>query len=112
MINVYEAAYESAGAFWPFVHGRIILALIIEHLMLIGLFLVQGPITFKTIQSNDDESSEQKILNFLQQTLSSTPFIIALPIFTYIFHRYCKSRFEPSFTNFPLEVYSTTPTHE
>jgi len=104
VINVYEAAYESAGAFWPFVHGRIILSLIIEHLMLIGLFLIQGPITFKTIEINNDDSTTQRILVFVQQAMSSTPFIIALPIFTYIFHRYCKSRFEPCFTNFPLEV--------
>ncbi|KAG0616508.1 hypothetical protein M758_5G121000 [Ceratodon purpureus] len=103
IINVYDAAYESAGAFWPFVHGRIILALIIEHLMLIGLFFVQGPITFETIESSDDDSTTQKVINFLQQALSSTPFIIALPIFTYIFHRYCKTRFEPTFTNYPLE---------
>ena len=72
--------------------------------MLIGLFFVQGPITFETIESSDDDSTTQKVINFLQQALSSTPFIIALPIFTYIFHRYCKTRFEPTFTNYPLEV--------
>lgn len=72
--------------------------------MLIGLFLIQGPITFETIETNDDDSTVQKILIFVQQTMSSTPFIIALPILTYIFHRYCKTRFEPCFTNFPLEV--------
>lgn len=72
--------------------------------MLIGLFLIQGPITFESIETNEDDSTSQKILIFVEQTMSSTPFIIALPIFTYIFHRYCKSRFEPCFKNFPLEV--------
>ncbi|XP_073395889.1 CSC1-like protein At1g11960 isoform X3 [Physcomitrium patens] len=103
VIHVYEAAYESAGSFWPFVHGRIIVALYIEQLMLIGLFLVQGPITFKTIHVSDDDSLKEKALKFCQQAMSSTPFVVALPIFTYIFHRYCKTRFEPCFLKFPLE---------
>ncbi|KAK1439938.1 hypothetical protein QVD17_05763 [Tagetes erecta] len=37
IINVYNQQYESAGAFWPDVHGRIITALIVSQLLLMGL---------------------------------------------------------------------------
>ena len=103
VINVYNAHYESGGGFWPHIHGRIITALVIEHLTLIGLFLVQGPLTFGII-SNTGSDIKDTILQYLEKALTSTPFMVALPIFTLLFHRHCKNRFEPAFTRIPLEV--------
>jgi hypothetical protein len=34
----------------------------------------------------------------------STPLLIFLPLLTIWFHKYCKSRFEPAFRKYPLEV--------
>ncbi|KAL9241021.1 hypothetical protein vseg_015181 [Gypsophila vaccaria] len=34
---------------------------------------------------------------------SSTPFLVALPILTIWFHRFCKGRFEPAFKTYPLQ---------
>ncbi|CAM6040397.1 unnamed protein product [Sphagnum compactum] len=104
VINVYDAPYESAGGFWPHVHGHIIAALIIEHLTLIGLFLIQGPISFGVISSDTGTTLVARILQYCKQALSSTPFIVALPIFTMIFHNQCKKRFEPAFKRIPLEM--------
>lgn len=78
-INVYNQAYESAAAFWPDVHRRIITGMIISHLLLIGLMSTK-------------EASQ------------STPLLIPLPILTIWFHRFCKSRFESAFIKFPLQV--------
>ena len=79
--NVYNQEYESAGAFWPHVHGRIIASLLISQLLLLGLL------------------STKKAAN-------STPLLIILPVLTIWFHKYCKSRFEPAFRKYPLEVSS------
>ncbi|GER30298.1 ERD (early-responsive to dehydration stress)family protein [Striga asiatica] len=70
--------YESAGAFWPHVHNRIIASLLISQLLLMGLL------------------STKKATN-------STPLLVVLPILTLTFHRYCKHRFEPAFRKYPLE---------
>ncbi|KAM1562390.1 hypothetical protein PS1_005225 [Malus domestica] len=78
IINVYKQEYESAAAFWPDVHGRIITALIISQLLLFGLLSTK-------------------------KAAQSTPFLIALPVLTLWFHRYCKGRFEPAFKTFPLQ---------
>ncbi|KAL7111885.1 hypothetical protein ACP275_05G117500 [Erythranthe tilingii] len=87
VINVYNQKYESAGAFWPHVHGRIIGSLIISQLLLMGLL------------------STKKAAN-------STPFLVALPILTLTFHQYCKSRFEPAFRKYPLEEAMTKDTQD
>ena len=79
VINVYNQHYESAAAFWPHVHSRIIASLLISQLLLLGLL------------------STKKAAN-------STPFLVALPILTLTFHKYCKNRFEPAFRKYPLEV--------
>ncbi|PWA41049.1 early-responsive to dehydration stress protein (ERD4) [Artemisia annua] len=76
--NVYNQQYESAAAFWPHVHSRIIASLLISQLLLLGLL------------------STKKAAN-------STPLLVALPILTLTFHKYCKSRFEPAFREYPLE---------
>ncbi|XP_042458073.1 calcium permeable stress-gated cation channel 1-like [Zingiber officinale] len=78
IINVYNQEYESAAAFWPDVHGRIITALIISQLLLFGLLSTK-------------------------KAVDSTPFLIALPILTIWFHRYCKNRYEPAFVRYPLQ---------
>ncbi|KAL7130372.1 hypothetical protein ABFS83_13G129400 [Erythranthe nasuta] len=78
IINVYNQEYESAAAFWPAVHGRIMFALIFSQIVLIGLMSTKGAAT-------------------------SAPFLIALPIMSYFFHLFCRGRFEPAFVNYPLQ---------
>ncbi|KAK9095596.1 hypothetical protein Scep_027065 [Stephania cephalantha] len=78
IINVYNQEYESVAAFWPHVHTRIIASLLISQLLLLGLL------------------STKKAAN-------STPLLVALPILTIWFHKYCRSRFEPAFRKYPLE---------
>ncbi|GAA0149811.1 hypothetical protein Leryth_005437 [Lithospermum erythrorhizon] len=78
IINVYHQRYESAAAFWPHVHSRIIASLVISHLLLMGLLSTK-------------------------KASQSTPFLIVLPILTLTFHKFCKSRFEPAFRKYPLE---------
>lgn len=78
IINVYNQDYESAAAFWPDVHGRVIGALIISQLLLMGLLSTK-------------------------KEAQSTPFLIALPVLTIWFHRYCKARYEPAFVKYPLQ---------
>lgn len=79
IINVYNQEYESAAAFWPDVHGRIISALVISQLLLMGLMSTK-------------------------HATSSTPFLIALPVVTIAFYYYCKGRYEPAFIRYPLQV--------
>ncbi|XP_027360697.1 CSC1-like protein At1g32090 isoform X4 [Abrus precatorius] len=78
IINVYNQQYESAAAFWPLVHSRIIASLLISQLLLLGLL------------------STKKAAN-------STPLLVMLPILTFAFHKYCQRRFEPAFRMYPLE---------
>lgn len=79
IINVYNQEYESAAAFWPQVHSRIIASLLISHVTLFGLMSTK-------------------------EAAYSTPLLIFLPLLTIWFHKYCKSRFEPAFRKYPLEV--------
>ena len=79
IINVYNQEYESAAAFWPQVHSRIIASLLISHVTLFGLMSTK-------------------------KAAFSTPLLIFLPLLTIWFHKYCKSRFEPAFRKYPLEV--------
>lgn len=81
IINVYNQEYESAAAFWPDVHGRIIVALIVSQLLLMGLLSTK-------------------------EAARSTPLLIALPVLTIWFHRFCKGRYEPAFVRYPLQVCS------
>lgn len=78
IINVYNQEYESSAAFWPDVHGRIVAALIISQLLLMGLLSTK-------------------------EAASSTPLLLALPILTIGFHMYCKGRYEPAFIRYPLQ---------
>ncbi|KAG2262282.1 hypothetical protein Bca52824_069361 [Brassica carinata] len=78
IINVYNQKYESAAAYWPDVHGRIVSALIISQILLIGLMSTKGK-------------------------AQSTPFLVVLPILTIVFHRFCKDRYESAFIINPLQ---------
>ncbi|KAL7088593.1 hypothetical protein ACP275_13G136800 [Erythranthe tilingii] len=78
IINVYNQEYESAAAFWPAVHGRIMFALIFSQIVLIGLMSTKCAVT-------------------------TAPFLIALPVMSYFFHLFCRGRFEPAFVNYPLQ---------
>ncbi|XP_057961013.1 calcium permeable stress-gated cation channel 1-like [Malania oleifera] len=78
IINVYNQEYESGAAFWPDVHGRIITALVISQLLLMGLLSTK-------------------------HAAQSTPFLIALPVLTIWFHRFCKGRYESAFVRYPLQ---------
>ncbi|CAH9081611.1 unnamed protein product [Cuscuta epithymum] len=78
IINVYNQEYESAAAFWPAVHGRIIFALIFSHISTLGLLSAKHAAT-------------------------SAPFLLALPVLTFSFHLYCKGRYESAFTKYPLQ---------
>uniref|UniRef100_A0ACD5TGS2 Uncharacterized protein n=1 Tax=Avena sativa TaxID=4498 RepID=A0ACD5TGS2_AVESA len=78
IINVYNQEYESAAAFWPSVHGRIITALIVSQFLFLGLLSTKG-------------------------AGQSTPVLLVLPVVTFYFHKYCKNRFEPAFVEYPLQ---------
>ncbi|CAN8325568.1 unnamed protein product [Cochlearia groenlandica] len=78
IINVYNQEYESGAAFWPDVHGRVIAALVISQLLLMGLLGTK-------------------------QAALAAPFLIALPVLTIGFHRFCKGRYEPAFVRYPLQ---------
>ncbi|KAH7859717.1 hypothetical protein Vadar_004645 [Vaccinium darrowii] len=78
IINVYNQQYESAAAFWPDVHGRIITALVVSQLLLMGLLSTKA-------------------------AAQSTPLLITLPVLTIWFHRYCQGRYEPAFVRYPLQ---------
>ncbi|XP_050368491.1 calcium permeable stress-gated cation channel 1-like isoform X3 [Argentina anserina] len=78
IINVYNQEYESAAAFWPDVHGRIVSALIISQLLLLGLLSTKG-------------------------AKLSTPFLLPLPVLTIAFYKYCAGRYEPAFVRYPLQ---------
>lgn len=78
VINVYDQQYESAGAFWPHLHTRIIACLIIQQISLMALLATKA-------------------------AKNSTPILVLLPVLTIAFHVYCKNRFEPAFRKYPLE---------
>ncbi|KAD0533615.1 hypothetical protein E3N88_44119 [Mikania micrantha] len=65
VINVYNPKYESRAAFWPDIHGRVITALIISQILLMGLLSTK-------------------------HAAASTPVLLALPVLTIGFHIYCK----------------------
>lgn len=78
IINVYNQEYESGAAFWPDIHGRIIFALVFSQISTLGLLSTKHAAT-------------------------SAPFLIALPVLTISFHLFCKGRYEPAFTKYPLQ---------
>eukprot|EP00262_Sarcandra_glabra_P002905 TRINITY_DN1330_c0_g3_i1.p1 TRINITY_DN1330_c0_g3~~TRINITY_DN1330_c0_g3_i1.p1 ORF type:complete len:725 (+),score=87.39 TRINITY_DN1330_c0_g3_i1:199-2373(+) len=77
-LKVYVPSYESYGRMWPHIHIRILAALIIYQVTMIGYFAVK-----KFIYA---------------------PFLIPLPILSLVFAAICKKRFYLSFCYTPLEV--------
>ncbi|KAL3627421.1 Calcium permeable stress-gated cation channel 1 [Castilleja foliolosa] len=78
IINVYNQEYESAAAFWPDVHGRIVIALMFSQIVLLGLMGTKG-------------------------IIQAPPLLIVLVVLTFFFHRYCKGRYESAFVKNPLQ---------
>ncbi|XAR58523.1 hypothetical protein NMG60_11013951 [Bertholletia excelsa] len=78
IINVYDQKYESGAKFWPDINCRIITGLVISQLLLLGLMSTKS-------------------------FARSTPLLLALPVLTIWFHRFCKGRFESVFVKFPLQ---------
>ncbi|GFP82018.1 CSC1-like protein at4g02900 [Phtheirospermum japonicum] len=69
--------YESGASFWPDVHRRVIIGLVLSQILLMGLLSTMN-------------------------ALKSTPLLLVLTVLTIWFHRYCKDRFEPAFKKFPI----------
>ncbi|XP_042475228.1 CSC1-like protein At4g02900 isoform X1 [Macadamia integrifolia] len=78
IINVYDQKYESGAAFWPDVHRRLIVGLIISQLLVMGLMSTKS-------------------------AKYSTQLLIVLPVLTIWFHIFCKGRFESAFKKYPLQ---------
>lgn len=78
VINVYVPKFESSAAFWPLAHRFIIVALLITHITLIGLFSIK-------------------------RSAASTPLLLPLPVLTLFFHWYCTDRYGPAFDQYPLQ---------
>ncbi|XP_066366893.1 CSC1-like protein At4g02900 [Miscanthus floridulus] len=78
IINVYSQHYESGAQFWPDVHMRLIIALIVSQILLLGLLSTQ-------------------------EAEKSTVALLPLPVLSIWFHYVCKGRFEPAFVKFPLQ---------
>ncbi|KAL2481724.1 CSC1-like protein [Abeliophyllum distichum] len=78
IINVYDQKYESGATYWPDVHRRIIIGLIISQVLLMGLLSTRD-------------------------APKATPLILVLPVLTIWFHQFCKGRFESAFVKFPLQ---------
>ncbi|KAK1696746.1 hypothetical protein QYE76_013443 [Lolium multiflorum] len=78
IINVYSQQYESGALFWPDVQRRLVAALIVSQILLLGLLSTQ-------------------------EAEKSTVALLPLPVLTIWFHYVCKGRFEPAFIKFPLQ---------
>ncbi|GAQ91055.1 early-responsive to dehydration stress-related protein [Klebsormidium nitens] len=85
IINVYERAYESNGRFWPYIHSRIVTCLYVMQITLIGVFI-------------------------LKDAKQQTPFLFPLPVLTFLFNRWCKDAFFPSFARYSIESAMTKDT--
>jgi hypothetical protein len=79
IINVYNQQYESGAQFWPDVQRRLVIALIVSQILLLGLLSTQ-------------------------EAEKSTVALLPLPVLSIWFHYVCKGRFEPAFIKFPLQV--------
>ena len=72
------AEYESNGRMWPHIHTRIVAALVIYQLTMIGYFGVKK--------------------------FHYAPFLIPLPVLTLIFSYICHTRFYAGFNHVPLQA--------
>uniref|UniRef100_A0ACD5U317 Uncharacterized protein n=1 Tax=Avena sativa TaxID=4498 RepID=A0ACD5U317_AVESA len=78
IINVYSQQYESGALFWPDVQTRLVAALVVSQILLLGLLSTQ-------------------------EAEKSTVALLPLPVLTIWFHYVCKGRFEPAYIKFPLQ---------
>ncbi|MFS7927839.1 putative RNA-binding domain superfamily [Helianthus anomalus] len=76
--SIFSSGLFMRAAFWPGLPGCVITALIISQVLLMGLLSTK-------------------------HAAASTPVLLALPVLTMGFHIYCKGRFEPAFTRYPLQ---------
>jgi hypothetical protein len=81
IINVYERRYESCGGLWPFVTMRIISALLVAQITLLGVLS-------------------------LKLATSVAPFALPLPVLTLVYSYWLRDRFEANFQKYPLEVHT------
>lgn len=79
-LKVYVPAYESNGRMWPHIHVRLIGALLLYQVTMLGYFGVKK--------------------------FHYTPFVIVLLILSLIFIFVCQKKFYRSFQSVPLEVAS------
>lgn len=79
LFNVYLPKYESRGQFWPIVHNSTIFSLILMQAIAFGIFGLK------------------------KLPLAST-LLIPLPVFTLLFHDYCRKRFMPIFQTYSAET--------
>ncbi|KAJ0043591.1 hypothetical protein Pint_19178 [Pistacia integerrima] len=78
LLNVYAPKFETGGKFWPIVHNSTIFSLILMHIIAIGIF-------------------------GLKKLPLASSLTIPLPVLTLLFNEYCRKRFLPMFTAFPME---------
>ncbi|KAI4333021.1 hypothetical protein L6164_017878 [Bauhinia variegata] len=76
--DVYETTYETCGQYWPYIHGYILLAIILMQITMMGLF-------------------------GLKSKPAASISTIPLLLLTLMFNEYCKTRFLPSFRNYALK---------
>lgn len=77
ILRVYVPSYESYGRMWPHMHTRIVVALMVYQITMIGFMLL-------------------KKLNY--------PILVPLLPISIIFSYVCHMRFYPAFAKTPLEV--------
>ncbi|WCJ25669.1 ERD (early-responsive to dehydration stress) family protein [Euphorbia peplus] len=78
LMNVYAPKYETGGKFWPIVHSSTIFSLIFMHIIAIGTFGVK-------------------------ELPAASSLLLPLPFLTLIFNDYCRKKFRPLFSAYPLE---------
>ncbi|XP_071731048.1 CSC1-like protein HYP1 [Rutidosis leptorrhynchoides] len=78
LLNVYSPKFETGGTFWPIVHNSTIFALILMHMIAVGIF-------------------------GLKKLPLASSLTIPLPIITLLFNNYCRKRFLPVFKGYPAE---------
>ncbi|KAK6933937.1 CSC1/OSCA1-like, cytosolic domain, partial [Dillenia turbinata] len=76
--DVYEIVYETCGQYWPYIHHYIFIAIILMQVTMIGLF-------------------------GLKLKPAAAIATIPLLLLTLMFNEYCKSRFLPSFCQYPIQ---------
>ncbi|OVA15356.1 protein of unknown function DUF221 [Macleaya cordata] len=76
--DVYEIVYETSGQYWPYIHHYIFMSMILMQITMIGLF-------------------------GLKSKPAASISTIPLVLFTLLFNEYCKIRFLPTFSNYPIQ---------